>query len=177
MKVLLHICCGVCAAGAADVLISEGHEVTGFFYNPNIFPDSEYLARLATTRKTATQLGFNLIEGNYDPRAWLSQALSLKSESEGGKRCSVCYRMRMQRSFRTMLEMGLDAFTSTLTISPHKSARIINAIGEEIGGSRFLPRDFKKKDGFKKAVELAKRWDLYRQDYCGCIYSMERKHR
>jgi epoxyqueuosine reductase len=173
----LHICCGVCGAGAADVLISEGHQVTGFFYNPNISPESEYLARLNTTRRTAAKLRFNLIEGAREHQAWLSLAQPLKEEPEGGTRCSICYRMRLEISYRTMLDIGSDAFTSTLTISPHKSARIINLIGEEIGGSRFLARDFKKKDGFKRAVDLAKRWELYRQDYCGCIYSMEQKRR
>jgi epoxyqueuosine reductase len=173
MRVLLHICCGVCAAGAADMLMSEGHSFTGFFYNPNIFPEREYYARLDTARKTAAQLGFELIEGNYGPSVWLDLAAPFQDEPEGGKRCAVCFRMRLEKTCATMLEKGLDAFTSTLTISPHKSAGMINTIGGEIGAERFIPRDFKKKDGFRKAVDLAKRWELYRQDYCGCRYSLE----
>jgi predicted adenine nucleotide alpha hydrolase (AANH) superfamily ATPase len=172
MKIVLHICCGVCAAGAASVLISEGHTITGYFYNPNIYPESEYHRRLASARTTAERLGFPLVEGPYDPSAWESATEALKHEPEGGLRCSVCYRLRLERSLKFMVETANDAFTSTLTISPHKSAKIINAIGEEIGGGRFLARDFKKKDGFKKATQLAKGWELYRQNYCGCLYSM-----
>ena len=173
MNVILHVCCGVCAAGAASVLLSENHQVTGYFYNPNIYPESEYYRRLEAAGKTAERLGFELIEGPYDPAKWLSEAEALKHEPEGGKRCMVCYRIRLQKSYEFMLEKGHDAFTSTLTISPHKSALIINAIGAEIGGDKFMARDFKKKEGFKKATELARSWDLYRQNYCGCMYSLE----
>ncbi|MCX6007171.1 MAG: epoxyqueuosine reductase QueH [Chloroflexi bacterium] len=173
MKVILHVCCGVCAAGAASVLLSENHRVTGYFYNPNIYPESEYYRRLEAAGKTAGHLGFEFIEGPYDPAAWLSNTETLKHEPEGGKRCTICYHVRLQKSYEFMLEKGYDAFTSTLTISPHKSALIINAIGAEIGGDKFMARDFKKKEGFKKATELARNWDLYRQNYCGCIYSLE----
>ncbi|MGA2158023.1 MAG: epoxyqueuosine reductase QueH [Dehalococcoidia bacterium] len=171
MKIVLHVCCGICAAGAASVLIAEGHTVTGYFYNPNIFPESEYCRRLAAARTTANRLGFSLVEGPYDPSAWDSATEAFKHEPEGGLRCSVCYRLRLERSYKFMVETANDVFTSTLTISPHKSAKIINAIGEEMGGVSFLARDFKKKDGFKKATHLAKSWELYRQNYCGCLYS------
>jgi len=177
MRVILHICCGVCAAGAADVLISEGHQVTGYFYNSNIYPESEYERRLATARETAKHLDFEIIDGPYDPKTWIAEAAMLKDEPEGGKRCPVCYRFRLIKSYQLMLEKGYEAFTSTLTISPHKSAKIINEIGREIGGDSFMARDFKKKEGFKKAMELAKSWELYRQNYCGCIYSLEGGHR
>jgi epoxyqueuosine reductase len=176
MRVLLHICCGVCAAGAADALLSEGHQVSGYFYNPNIYPEEEYEHRLETARETAKRLGFELIDGPYDPAAWIAEAESLKNEPEGGKRCAVCYRFRLEKSYQLMKERDYDAFTSTLTISPHKSAQIINAIGREIGENSFMSRDFKKKDGFKKAMELAKSWELYRQNYCGCKYSLEGGH-
>jgi predicted adenine nucleotide alpha hydrolase (AANH) superfamily ATPase len=172
MKVVLHICCGVCAAGAASVLLSENHHVIGYFYNPNIFPLSEYDRRLETARKTADQLGFVIEAGPYDTEEWTNAVELCKDEPEGGKRCLLCYRLRLEKTLNFMLERGADVFTSTLTISPHKSADAINRIGREIGGSRFLSRDFKKKDGFKKAIELAKQWELYRQDYCGCIYSL-----
>jgi predicted adenine nucleotide alpha hydrolase (AANH) superfamily ATPase len=176
MKIVLHICCGVCAAGAASVLLTEGHTVTGYFYNPNLYPESEYCRRLAAARATAEHLGFSVVEGPYDPSVWLATAEAFQHEPEWGQRCALCYRLRLENSFRFMTETAQDAFTSTLTISPHKSAKIINAIGEEIGGERFLARDFKKKDGFKKAVGLAKGWGLYRQNYCGCLYSMRENH-
>jgi predicted adenine nucleotide alpha hydrolase (AANH) superfamily ATPase len=172
MKVVLHICCGVCAAGAVEALVREGHQVTGFFYNPNIHPAEEHQKRLDVAQKVAKELNFPLEAGPYNPEDWLRLTNSLKDEPEGGRRCPVCYRLRLEKTRDYMAACGADAFTTTLTISPHKSAQIINSIGQEIGGDKFLVRDFKKKDGFKRAVQLAKKWELYRQDYCGCIYSM-----
>jgi len=173
MKVVLHICCGVCAAGAVEALTKEGHEVAGFFYNPNIHPAEEYQRRLETTQRVARELNFWLEVPSYEPEEWLSQTSSLKDEPEGGRRCQVCYRLRLEKTYDYMAACGADAFTTTLTISPHKSAQIINKLGQEIGGEKFLVRDFKKKDGFKRAVQLARQWELYRQDYCGCIYSFK----
>jgi hypothetical protein len=172
MKVVLHICCGVCAAGAAHVLLSEGHEVTGYYYNPNIYPPDEYARRLDAAAEAAARLGFKLIEGPYNTVDWRSAAAPLADEPEGGRRCELCYRVRLKQTHLYTLENGAAAFTSTLTISPHKSALIINRIGQETGGDKFLPRDFKKKEGFKKATELARNWGLYRQNYCGCEYSI-----
>jgi len=172
MKVVLHICCGVCAAGAVEALVTEGHEVLGFFYNPNIHPAEEYQKRLETARRVAQELKFQLEVPAYEPEEWFSQTSSLKDEPEGGKRCQVCYRLRLEKTYDYTAACEADAFTTTLTISPHKSAQAINKIGQEIGGERFLMRDFKKKDGSKRAVQSAKRLELYRQDYCGCIYSM-----
>jgi len=173
MKVVLHICCGVCAAGAADVLLSEGHRVTGYFYNPNIYPENEYTLRLEAARRSAEKLKFDLVAGPYEIEKWNSAATALGDEPEGGARCSICYRIRLEKTFDFMQEMGADAFTSTLTISPHKSAAEITRMGIAIGGDSYMPRDFKKKDGFKRAVESAKKWELYRQNYCGCIYSLQ----
>ena len=173
MKVILHICCGVCAAGAADVLLKEGHRVTGYFYNPNIYPEEEYGLRLQAARRAAEHLGFDLVEGLYEPENWISAVAACKDEPEGGLRCLACYRLRMEKTSGFMRERGADAFTSTLTISPHKSAEAVNRIGTEIGGNSFMARDFKKKDGFKKAVDTAKIWGIYRQHYCGCLYSLK----
>jgi len=171
MKLLLHICCGVCAAGVVERLTSEGHEVTGYFFNPNIHPREEYERRLETVQKVAEELSFPLEAGYYNPEEWLKETESLKYEPEGGRRCEVCFRYRLNNTWLYLLDSGLDAFTTTLTISPHKSASMINRVGREIGGDRFLERDFKKKAGFQRSVELAKKLDLYRQNYCGCIYS------
>ena len=172
MKVVLHICCGICAAGAADTLAVEGHQVIGFFYNPNIHPEQEYQRRLETTCKVAQELNFPLEVAPYTPDDWRKETASLKHEPEGGKRCQVCFRIRLEKTWLYMMDCGADAFTTTLTIGPRKSAQLINKIGQEIGGDKFLMRDFKKKDGFKKATQSAKQWELYRQNYCGCIYSM-----
>ena len=172
MKVVLHICCGVCAAGAAEVLVNEGHQVLGFFYNPNIHPAEEYQRRLETARRVAQELHFPLEVPHYEPEEWFRQAGSLKDEPEGGQRCQVCYGLRLEKTCDYMLACRADAFTTTLTISPHKSAQTINRIGQDISSDKFLMRDFKKKEGFKRAVDLAKQCQLYRQDYCGCIYSL-----
>lgn len=172
MKVALHICCAVCAAGAAERLIQEGHQVTGFFFNPNIHPEEEYLRRLENARIAARELGFVLTEGPYDPEEWRRLTASLKDEPEGGRRCPICFRMRLEKAFQFMQESGCEAFASTLTMGSNKPAVLIEQIGREIGGERFLSRDFKKKDGFKRAGELARQWGLYRQNYCGCEYSL-----
>jgi predicted adenine nucleotide alpha hydrolase (AANH) superfamily ATPase len=172
MKILLHICCGVCAAGVVERLILEGHQVHGLFYNPNIHPRQEYDRRLEVARKVAKELDFPLEVPLYITEEWFNETVSLENEPEGGRRCEVCFRLRLKRAYLYMKDCGADAFTTTLTISPHKSADMINRVGQEIGGERFLARDFKKKAGFKRTIELAKKWALYRQDYCGCIYSM-----
>jgi predicted adenine nucleotide alpha hydrolase (AANH) superfamily ATPase len=171
-KVLLHICCGVCAAGASEQLLSEGFEVTGYFYNPNIYPYEEYRRRLEATRKVAEELNFPLEEGLYLPDDWMAAVESLKEEPEGGKRCEVCFRYRLDDAFRRLDGTDFDYFTTTLTIGPRKPAEIVNKIGLEIGGERFLRRDFKKKAGFQRANALAREWGIHRQHYCGCIYSI-----
>ena len=171
MKVALHICCGVCAAGVAERLTSEGHRVYGFFYNPNIHPQEEYQRRLEAAHKIAEELNFPLETGLYKPEDWSTEIKGLENEPEGGGRCEVCFRHRLKQAYLYMQESGLDAFTTTLTIGPQKSAAVINRVGQEIGGDRFLVRDFKKQDGFRRASELAKKWTIHRQHYCGCVYS------
>ena len=171
-KIFLHICCGVCAAGAAEQLLSEGFEVTGYFYNPNIYPYEEYKRRLEATQKASEELNFPLEEGLYTPDEWTAATESLKEEPEGGKRCEVCFRYRLADTYNYLLESGYDYFTTTMTIGPRKSTNIINRIGLEIGGEKFLVRNFKKKAGFQRANTLAKEWSIHRQHYCGCVYSI-----
>ncbi|UCB43014.1 MAG: epoxyqueuosine reductase QueH [Dehalococcoidales bacterium] len=172
MKVLLHVCCGVCAAGVTEQLVAEGHEVIGLFYNPNIHPTEEYTRRLEVADRVAAAFGFPLTVPPYNPDEWFREAEMLASEPEGGKRCEVCFRLRLRKAYDYMMGQQIDVFTTTLTIGPRKSADIINRIGQEIGGDLFLSRDFKKKAGFQRAMELSKQWQLYRQDYCGCVYSI-----
>ena len=175
MRVVLHICCGVCAGGVVERLTSEGHQVTGFFHNPNIHPLEEYNRRLEVARRVAKELDFPLVTTRYAPEEWLKETSALAGEPEGGKRCEVCFRLRLKESHRYMEENGADAFTTTLTISPQKSSEVVNRVGGEVGGDKFLARDFKEKEGFQRATELAKKWGLYRQNYCGCTYSMRRR--
>ncbi len=174
MKVVLHICCGVCASSVAERLASEGHQVVGFFCNPNIHPREEYERRRQTACRAAAELDFPLVAAPYTPEEWFEAIRSLESEPEGGRRCAVCFRLRLEKTFLYLKESGADAFTTTLTVSPRKCAAIVNQAGQEIGGDKFLVRDFKKKEGFKRATELAREWALHRQNYCGCLYSMRR---
>jgi len=171
MRIVLHVCCGVCAAGVVERLTSEGNQVVGVFYNPNIHPLEEYDRRLEAALEVAQKLDFPLVVNPYETAEWFKKTNGLANEPEGGKRCEVCFRLRLKQTYLYMEERGWDAFTTTLTISRHKSADVINRIGREVGGDRFLVRDFKKKDGFQRTIELAKEWGLYQQNYCGCIYS------
>ena len=172
MKIVLHICCGVCAAGVVQTLTQEGHQVIGFFCNPNIHPAEEYHRRLEAARRVAQELSFPLVTATYDPEVWLKETEHLKYEPEGGARCSVCFKIRLEKTYSYLKSCDADAFTTTLTISPHKSAITVNRIGQEIGGDQFLARDFKRKEGFRKAIQQARRWGLYQQNYCGCLYSI-----
>jgi len=172
MKICLHICCAVCAAGAAERLLQEGHQVVGFFYNPNIYPAEEYLRRLENTRKVALELGFPLFEGVYEPDHWENQVKGLENEPEGGRRCTVCFRMRLNKTRLFLAESGCDAYASTLSMGSNKPAALLEKLAAETGGEAFLSRDFKKKEGFKRAGQLARQWGLYRQNYCGCRFSL-----
>lgn len=171
-EILLHICCGICAGWSVEKLRQDGFEVRGFFYNPNIYPEHEYKKRLEVARTIAHQLSFELIEGHYDQDNWLYLTEHLKTEPEGGKRCEVCFRMRLAKTNDKAKELNIPFFTTTLTISPHKNASVINKTGKELNRKNFVEYDFKKKGGFKKTMEMAKKFNLYHQHYCGCVYSM-----
>lgn len=173
MKVLLHICCAVCATWCVEKLRQQGYQLTGYFYNPNIQPQEEYLKRLVEVKRLAKLESFPLIFDNYDTDEWFGQIKGLELEPEGGRRCAGCFRLRLERTLGLARERGFPYFTTTLTVSPHKNAQVINEIGEAIGNGLFLARDFKKQDGFKKAQALARDYNLYRQNYCGCVYSNE----
>lgn len=168
-KLVLHICCAPCAVYPITAL--EGRfDLTLLFYGPNIHPEDEYKRRLDSARL----LKVPLVELEYDVDRWYALTNGFEKEPEGGKRCSICYRMRLVRTAAYAKENGYKYFTTTLTLSPHKPASVINPIGESIAkeyGLVFLAEDFKKKDGFKKACQLSKEYGLYRQRYCGCEYS------
>jgi predicted adenine nucleotide alpha hydrolase (AANH) superfamily ATPase len=173
MKVLLHICCGVCAGSVAERLMCEGYEVTGFFYNPNIHPADEYQKRLKAAEKVAHHLQFELIEGPYEREKWFPLVKGKEYEPEGGERCRICFEMRLKKTYKQLLKGMFDRFATTLTVSPLKNVDLVNQTGREINEERFICADFKKKNGYQRAVELARELDLYRQTYCGCIYSLE----
>ena len=177
MKVLLHICCGVCAASVAERLMCEGYEVTGFFYNPNIHPADEYEKRLEVAHRVACEKGFELIEGPYNREKWFELVKGKEYEPEGGERCDSCFTMRLNKTYEYFSKGMFNMFTTTLTVSPLKKQESINAIGLRLGGDRFIPADFKKKGGYTRAMEIAREMGLYKQHYCGCIYSLEESYK
>jgi predicted adenine nucleotide alpha hydrolase (AANH) superfamily ATPase len=174
MKVLLHICCGVCASSVAERLMCEGHTVTGFFYNPNVHPADEYERRLEAARKVSRELGFELARGPYDRENWFQLIKGKEYEPEGGSRCETCFRMRLEKTYEYFRKKGdFKFFTTTLTVSPKKDALLVNRVGCDIAPDHFMAANFKTKNGFLRATELAREWGLYHQHYCGCIYSKE----
>ena len=175
-SLLLHVCCAPCSTHVAEVLKGP-YEVTGYFYNPNIHPQAEYKTRRDEIRGYAEKIGLRCLFGAYDVDRWFEAVKGHEEDPEGGDRCRICYRMRLKETARFARENSFDYFTTTLSISPRKKAEMINRIGEEVAreyGVGFHAADFKKKDGFKKSVEMSKRFGLYRQNYCGCIYSRRR---
>ena len=172
-NILLHICCGVCASSVVKRLRQDGFYVIGFFYNPNIHPQEEYLRREGVVKQVASILKFDLIPSSYDKNSWMEGIKGLENEPEGGKRCSVCFNMRLEETQKKLHQLNISKFTTTLTVSPHKDTAIINKIGKAISPAGFLDYDFKKQSGFQLAIEFAKQYNLYRQNYCGCIYSMK----
>lgn len=174
-RLLLHSCCGPCSSAVLERLAPH-FALTVFFSNPNIFPGEEYRHRLAEQMRLLDALPFEvaLREDVYDHAAFLSAVRGLEREPEGGARCEPCFRLRMERTARAARDGGFDFFTTTLSVSPHKDAQLLGVIGQELGaqyGVAYLPSDFKKKEGYKRSVALAKEYALYRQDYCGCEFS------
>lgn len=172
-KLLLHVCCAPCATYPIK-LLQEKYDVELFFYNPNIHPEEEYQARLKEAVEYARKLGIKLHEPGYDADTWFRAMRGLENEPEGGCRCEVCYRMRLGKTAQFAATNNLAGFTTTLSVSPHKNAQMINKIGRMIGDMYsldFYAADFKKNSGFKKSTQMSKEAGLYRQNYCGCIYS------
>ncbi|MBN1544221.1 epoxyqueuosine reductase QueH [Candidatus Woesearchaeota archaeon] len=173
-KLLLHTCCAPCSTHCVKELMDE-YDVTMFFYNPNIHPGGEYYKRYANAQKVSAKMGVPLIEGAYSPQEWVELTKGFEEEPEGGRRCRICFSIRLAETARYAKLNGFDAFTTTLTISPHKDAELINGLGAELAkkrGIEWLPSDFRKKDGFRKSVQMSKEMELYRQNYCGCFYSV-----
>ena len=168
-QMLVHVCCAPDALYVMG-LLQKDYDVTGYFCNPNIHPGEEYRLRLEETRKVARTLDFDLIEGEYDPESWFNLTDKFKDEPEKGRRCDVCYAMRLERTAHKAAEGGFDIFTTVMSLSPWKKSKVMNRIGRMFAkryGVDFLEADFKKKDGFKKCFDLSNEHAMYRQDYCG----------
>lgn len=176
-RLLLHACCAPCSSAVLEYL-SQYFAITLLYYNPNIAPLEEYQKREAELRRLVSQMKFThpveLLPCQYDGQAFVQAARGLEGEPEGGKRCEACFRLRLRYAAQEAARLRFDYYTTTLSISPMKNAPLLNQLGEEIGrefGVAHLPSDFKKKDGYKRSVQLSKEYDLYRQDYCGCAFS------
>lgn len=176
-SLLLHACCAPCSSACLEYL--SGHfDITVFYFNPNISPQSEFEKRLAEEERLLSELplegGVKLIAGQYDYSRFLDISKGLEDCPEGGERCFRCYRLRLEETARLAKERGFDYFCTTLTISPLKNAEKLNEIGYEAAekyGVAWLPSDFKKKEGYKRSIELSHQYNLYRQDFCGCAFS------
>jgi predicted adenine nucleotide alpha hydrolase (AANH) superfamily ATPase len=176
-KLLLHICCAPCGAYPIRFLQNR-FDVILFFCGPNIHPIGEYNKRLEAGRKLSVSENISLNEADYNPGEWQEAVRGYEKESEGSERCKICYRFRLNKTAEYAARSGCKYFGTTLTIGPHKSASIINPIGEKIASEFnliFLAEDFKKQDGFKKGCGLSKELGLYRQNYCGCEYSIRKE--
>lgn len=182
-RLLLHACCAPCSSAVLEYL-SQYFAITLLYYNPNIAPLEEYKKREAELRRLVSQMKFThpveLLPCQYDGQAFVQAARGLEGEPEGSKRCEACFRLRLRYAAQEAARLRFDYYTTTLSISPMKNAPLLNQLGEEIGrefGVAHLPSDFKKKDGYKRSVQLSKEYDLYRQDYCGCAFSKAQRQR
>lgn len=174
-KMLLHSCCGPCSTQVIDVLKND-YDLTIYYYNPNIDTDEEFSHRLAEQKRYCAIMGINVIEDGYNPEDFLCRVKGLEHEKEGGARCPVCFRLRLEKTAQKAKALGFDCFGTTLTVSPHKNSILINAIGKSVGEEEnieFIEGNYKKQDGYKKSVELSKKYNLYRQNYCGCKFAKE----
>lgn len=176
MTLLLHSCCAPCSSYVIDYL-SDYFNIIVYFYNPNIQPKEEYYARLDEQKRLIKEMGLkniSLIEEDYSPKDFTEISTGLEKEKEGGKRCQRCYKMRLEKAAAKAAELGADYFTTTLSVSPYKNAQLLEEIAVILADKysvKRLPSDFKKADGYKKSIQLSNKYNLYRQDYCGCYFS------
>ncbi len=177
-SLLLHSCCGPCSSYVLEYL-SRYFEIGLYYYNPNIWPPEEYEKRLSEQLRLIREMSFfgevKPEAAAFEPEAFKAAVFGFESEPEGGARCERCFKLRLEETARAAAERGYDFFTTTLSVSPHKNAETLNAIGAEAGerfGVDYLYADFKKRDGYKRSIELSRAYSLYRQDYCGCVYSL-----
>ncbi len=178
-SLFLHSCCAPCSSYCLEYL-TEYFKITIFYYNPNISPAGEYTKRVEEQKRLIDTLNekvkhkITFAEGEYKPKDFYEMAKGMEDLPEGGERCFQCYELRLREAAILAKEKGFDYFTTTLSISPHKNARKLNEIGERLSkeyGISHLPADFKKRNGYKRSIELSKEYGLYRQDYCGCVFS------
>ncbi len=177
-KLLIHSCCAPCSSYVLEYL-SQHFDITLLYYNPNISPKSEFKYRVSELKRLVSEMPLNtnidIVIPEYNDREFYDEVKGMEDISEGGERCFKCYEIRLRKAVQYASENGFEYFTTTLSISPYKNAEKLNEIGErlagEYGGVKWLPSDFKKKNGYKRSIELSRIYNLYRQDYCGCAFS------
>ncbi len=180
-KILLQSCCAPCSTAVIERL-ADTYDITILYYNPNIYPEEEYLKRkneeikyIDILHKTKPEINIDFLDCDYDNITFYDAVKGLENEREGGARCAVCFKVRLSKTAMLAKQHGFDLFGTTLTVSPHKNAELINMIGKSLEkecGVEFLESNFKKQNGYKRSVELAKENDLYRQNYCGCEFAL-----
>lgn len=182
-KLLIHSCCAPCSSYVLEYL-SNYFEITVLYYNPNIYPEDEYFKREAEQElfinKLPTKNKVTFMNAEFEPKQFYDAVKGFEQCAEGGDRCRICFNLRLERAAQTAKENSFDYFATTLSISPLKSSDVLNKIGEQVAekyGVRHLPSDFKKKNGYKRSVELSKEYEIYRQDYCGCVFSKREREK
>lgn len=176
-KLLIHSCCAPCSSYTLEYL-SQYFKITVLYYNPNIFPKEEYDYRISEQKRLIESMEFkypvDFIATEYTPMDFHDRIKGLEKEPEGGKRCEVCFEIRLEKTAKMAKKFGFDYFVTTLSISPMKDSDLLNTIGDKLAkkyGVSYLYSDFKKRDGYKRSIELSREYNLYRQNYCGCVYS------
>lgn len=178
-RMLLHVCCGPCAPYVVEQLKKE-YELTLYFYNPNIHPQEEYDRRLAEAHRLAEDSGLEMIVEKYDPENWHTATKGLENAKEKGARCEVCFDIRLSEAAKVASNMKFDFFAAVLSISPHKDSVMINRVGVSAGSDHdvtFLEANWKKKEGYKITTKMSDDMGFYRQNYCGCVFSLRDKNR
>lgn len=178
-RLLLHSCCGPCSSHTQN-LLAKFFDVTIFYTNDNIYPTEEFYLRLDEQKKICASLGLGIdvIADDYNPSNYYNAVKGLENLGERSKRCYECYKFRMEKTAKKAKELGFEYFTTTISISPYKNAKWCNEIGYELENKydvKYLYSDFKKEEGYKKSIELSKEYEIYRQDYCGCVFSLKER--
>ena len=180
---VLHSCCAPCSSAVLERL-NEAFRLVVYYYNPNISPEGEFRHRSQEQQRLVSQMPLNgdvqVVEGEYDPERFYALVKGYEDAPEGGERCTICFEMRLRKTAEYARSIGAQYFTTTLSISPLKDAARLNAIGAQLAGEyglKYLQSDFKKKDGYRRSIQLSAQYDLYRQDFCGCIYSKLERER
>lgn len=174
-KIILHSCCAICSGYPISLLKDMGYQVIVYFYNPNIFPQEEYKKRLEAQKKLCEKFNCELIEGEYNTNNFYEAIKGFENEPEKGKRCDICFKLRLKETAKLATKLGVKNFTTSIVISPHKNFEKLTGIGNEIAsnfGIEYVAINFKKNDGFLKTNKISKELKLYRQNYCGCEFSI-----